>query len=113
MPAIEGIIHVPIESTRLDDAEAGGRNPVALVVADGDLIVRADAHPVGRAQAAGDDSKLRAILADLDDATVVRVSGVAEVAALGEIKVALRVGLQIQRELVDSWKAAMSLLKFS
>src|SRR5688572_27217633 len=86
------------------------RDPGALVIAHGNLTFRAYADAIRSAHAGRKDLKLLAILGDLEDAAVVRGEGTPPAAAwihraaLGEVKVPLRIGLQIERELVEPWR---------
>jgi DNA ligase (NAD+) len=95
------------EVAGLDEGESALGHPGAFVVADGDLAVGAEAHAVGGAEAGGDDVEGFAVGRDFHDAAVVGRDGVpaaaagADGAALGEVKVALFVGVEVEGELVE------------
>jgi hypothetical protein len=83
------------------------RNPSSLVVAVGDLTVRSDAHAVRGADTGSVDLELLAVRRDLEDAAMVLAEGAPAAtsrihgSALEEVEVTLRVGLQVEHELVE------------
>ena len=94
--------HVAVEAILADEVDAVLRRPVAFLVAGEKRAVAIHRHAVGRAEAIGNAPALGAVLAHLDDGSVMRHQPVLGMArGLGKIKIALRIRLQIHRELVE------------
>ena len=95
------------EFAGLGEVDVVDGDPSALVVAVGDLTVRSDAHAVRGADTGSVDLELLAVRRDLEDAAMVLAEGAPAAAsrihgsALKEVEVALRVGLEVERELME------------
>ena len=85
-----------VEAAGLDEVDPGRGRPVALVVAGDDLVVRADAHAVGGAEAGGDHFAVLPV--GRFTRGVVMLGEADLVAAADVVEVAVGVGPQIHRE---------------
>ena len=101
-PRLSRVAAVAVEAVASQPADLAGRNPVALVVRAGDLVVRTHAHAIGGAEAAGKLLQLRAVRRHFKHAAVLGEKRVHHVAVGGKVEVAHAIGLQIESECVIS-----------
>ena len=83
--------YVAVKAALARGIDARLRHPTALLVANGDNVVRADTHAVWVAKAGGVDVQFAAVGADSQDRATVGVA----LGALGEKEVSLRVRLEV------------------
>ena len=79
-----------VEAAFFNEIQLARGHPVALIVANGDDVVWADSHAIGRAKTGGHDLQARTIFGNLDQTALMRRSDVRlPRRAFGEIKITL------------------------
>ena len=104
--------HVAIESILLNQVNPVLGRPVPFLVTGKEGAIAIDRHPIGCAEPIGKAPTLGAVLADLDNGTVVWHQPVFRVTRrLGEIEIARLISLQIHGELMEMFGDLMVVIK--
>ena len=98
--ALRGGRHA-VEAAGLDEVQLARGHPVALIVARQNLVVRPDRHAVRRAETGREHLEFRAVLRDAEQRALMRrLDGGRPRRAFEEEKIAVRICVQIEAELV-------------